>query len=69
MIKNTTFSDLLAYAYNETGLTESDRIQRQIDGDPVTLEAYNDLHAVLNLLSEATPEISPASLKRILEFC
>jgi hypothetical protein len=69
MIKNTTFSDLLAYAYNETGLAESDRIQRAIDGDPVISEEYNELHVVLNMLSEAKPEISPASIKRILEFC
>ena len=34
MIKTTTYSDLINYAYNENGLIDGDRTQRAIDGDP-----------------------------------
>lgn len=69
MIKRSTFSDLLSYAYNETGLSDSDRIQKSIDGDPLVREDYHELLEVLNELDAAKPEINPESIKRILQFC
>ena len=69
MIKRSTFSDLLSYAYNESGLCDSDRIQREIDGDPLLQAEYNELSKTLNILDEAKPEISPESIKKILQFC
>ena len=69
MIKRSTFSDLLSYAYNESGLSESDRIQRAIDGDPLLQAEYKELTETLNFLDEAKPEINPESIKKILKFC
>lgn len=69
MIKKSTLSDLLSYAYNETGLHESDRIQREIDGDPLLLDEYKELTETLNILDEAKPEINPELIKKILKFC
>jgi hypothetical protein len=66
MIENSTFSDLLAYAYNETGLLESDRIQRTIDGDPLVGEEYQEIVHALNLLDDAQPEVSSDIISRIL---
>ena len=68
MIKRSTFSDLISYAYNETDLSESDRIQRAIDGDPILQAEYNELSAVINILDDAKPEINPDLIKKILQF-
>jgi hypothetical protein len=68
-MKKSTLSDLLSYAYNETGLCDSDHIQRSIDGDPLLQQEYEELFKILNLLDEAKPEISTATLEKILQFC
>jgi hypothetical protein len=69
MIKRSTFSDLLSYAYNETGLADSDRIQKSIDGDPLVQEEYNELTETIKILDDVTPEINPAVIENILKFC
>jgi hypothetical protein len=69
MIKRTTYTDLLQYAYNEKGLCEGDQIQRDIDGDPLVAREYKELIGTLELLNEATPVVSDESIKRILAFC
>ena len=69
MMKTTTQNELLTYAYNETGLRDSDRIQRAIDGDPIVADEFNEIVSVLNLLDKAVPEINPATIERILQFC
>ena len=69
MIKRSTLSDLLSYAYNETGLIESDRIQREIDGDPLLQDEYKEITITLNVLDDAKPDINPEVIKRILKFC
>jgi hypothetical protein len=69
MIKRSTFSDLLSYAYNESDLKDSDRIQREIDGDPLLEQDYKELTGTLNILDAATPEIDPAVIEKILKFC
>ncbi len=69
MIKRSTFSDLLSYAYNETGLHESDRIQKSIDGDPLVQEEFNELTETIKILDEAAPEVNPEVIEKILRFC
>jgi hypothetical protein len=69
MTKTSTFSDLLSYAYNETDLQNSDRIQKSIDGDPLVQEEFDQLNATIQLLDEATPEINPEVIEKILRFC
>lgn len=69
MIKRTTYSDLLQYAYNEKGLCEGDQVQRDIDGDPLIAQDYKELIGTIELLNEAAPIVSDESVKRILAFC
>jgi len=69
MIKSSTLSDLLSYSYNETGLCDSDRIQRSLDGDPLLQEEYQKLNEIIGILDSAKPDISPESIRRILQFC
>ena len=68
MIKRSTFSELLSYAYNEKGLSESDRIQRSIDSDPLLQSEYNELTDTLKILDDAKPEIRAESIEKILKF-
>ncbi len=68
MMKTTTQNDLLSYAYNETDLQDSDRIQRAIDGDPLVAGDFNEIVSVIEVLDKAVPEINPAVIDRILEF-
>ena len=47
MNKTSTQKELLRYAYNETDLSDSDRIQKSIDGDPLVQQDYNEIHDVM----------------------
>lgn len=69
MILTSTQKDLLRYAYNETGLIESDRIQRSIDGDPVVRQDFSELVSVLEQLDLASPQPSDESIRKILMHC
>jgi hypothetical protein len=69
MMKTTTQSDLISYAYNETGMHDSDRIQRSIDGDPVVTDEFNDIVSVMEILDQAKPELKPSLIEKILQFC
>jgi len=69
MIKRSTFSDLITYAYNETGLHDSDSIQRNLDADPVLQAEYNEINNILAVLDTVKPEVSEESIKKILQFC
>ena len=68
MLKNSTFSELLSYAYNENGLCDSDRIQRAIDGDPLLQTEFNLLTETLKMLNDAMPEVRPETIDKILKF-
>ena len=67
-MNKTTTQDLLNYAYNETGLCDSDRIQRAIDGDPIVAGEYKEITEVIGTLNAAVPGPSDATIARILEF-
>jgi hypothetical protein len=69
MMKTTTQNELLSYAYNETGLIDSDRIQRSIDGDPIVAGEFNEIISVMDMLDKAVPEIKQATIEKILQFC
>ena len=69
MMKTTTQNELLSYAYNETGMHDSDRIQRSIDGDPVVADEFNEIVSVMDVLDQAKPEINPSTIEKILQFC
>lgn len=68
MAKTTTTKDLLLYAYNETDLLNSDRIQRGIDGDPLVTGEYKEVLEALENLNCQLPVPGDACIQRILEF-
>jgi hypothetical protein len=68
MIKTTTQKDLLRYASNETGLLDSDHIQRSIDGDPLVQQEYNELLDAINSLDLVMLNPSQKSIEAILAF-
>jgi hypothetical protein len=67
MNKTSTQEDLVQYAYNETNLPDSDRIQRSIDGDPLVQQDYNEIHNVLKTLDEGKVSPSQKSLDAIMK--
>ena len=69
MIKTTTYSDLINYAYNETGLIDGDRTQRAIDGDPNLKSEYDEIFVVMNTLDSAAPQVPDRCIEKILQFC
>lgn len=67
MINTITFNQLLAYAYNETGLLESDRIQRTIDGDPLIHAEYQELVGLLTAFDGVIPKVSEKCIETLME--
>lgn len=68
MKENFTRPQLLLYAYNETDLMGSDSAQRQIDGDPIVAEEYNEMTEAMNSLNRFIAEPSEKSVQKILAF-
>lgn len=69
MIKTTTYSDLINYAYNENELIDGDRTQRALDGDPNLKSEYDEIFVVMNTLDSATPQVPDRCIEKILQFC
>jgi len=68
MIKTTTQKDLVLYAYNEAGLTESDRVQRSIDGDPLVQQDFQEIISAMDSLDQIKLNPSQESIDKILAF-
>lgn len=69
MIKTTTYSDLITYAYNENGLIDGDRTQRALDGDPLLKSDFDEIVSVINTLDSAAPKVPERCIEKILQFC
>ena len=67
-MNKTTTQDLILYAYNETDLKDSDRIQRSIDGDPLVQNDYKEITETLSALDETHVQPSEDVIKKILAF-
>lgn len=67
-MNKTTTRDLLYYAYNESDLKDSDRIQRGIDGDPLVQNEFNEIIETLSMLESSSVQPCEATLKKILDF-
>lgn len=67
-MNKTTTQDLLLYAYNESDLKDSDRIQRGIDGDPLVQSEFNEIIETMSLLDQGKVQPGDESLKKILLF-
>ena len=68
MNKTTTQHDLLLYAYNESDLNDSDRIQRRLDGDPLVKQEFNEIIGTVSLLDNLLLEPSEKSMEVIMAF-
>jgi len=68
MTKTITQTDLILYAFNESGLQESDRVQRGIDGDPVVQSEFGEVLESIELLDKSLEEPSQQSVEKILAF-
>lgn len=67
-MNKTTTRDLLYYAYNESDLKDSDRIQRGIDGDPLVQNEFNEIIETLIMLNASSVQPREVTLKKILDF-
>ena len=68
MNKTTTKQDLILYAYNETDLKNSDRIQRAIDGDPLVQDEYKGITDTLDFLEAGKVQPSAETIEKIMSF-
>ena len=68
MNKTTTPQDLIFYAYNETDLKNSDRIQRSIDGDPLVQQDFNEIIEALNTLEKGKLSPAESTIAKILDY-
>lgn len=68
MNKTTTKEDLILYAFNESDLKDSDRVQRSIDGDPVIQQDFNEIVETMNILDKGKVQPSDDTIQKILNF-
>jgi hypothetical protein len=68
MNKNFTFDDLILYAYNDTDLLKSVRIQHAIDENSALCEEYVELVATMHLMDNFLKEPSESCIDAILEY-
>jgi len=68
MNKTTTKEDLILYAYNESDLKDSDRVQRSIDGDPIIKQDFGEIVETMNMLDEGKVQPSESTIQNILNF-
>ena len=68
MNKTTTKEDLILYAYNESDLKDSDRVQRSIDGDPIIQQDFNEIVETISMMDEGKVQPSEATIRNILNF-
>lgn len=68
MNQNYTSHDLLLYAYNETELSDSVRMQHCIDSDPLVADEYSELIEAVNSLDQIFLEPEAGVLNRIMAF-
>ena len=68
MNQNYTAEDLILYAYNETELNDSVRVQHCIDSDPLVESEYNEIVDAVNSLDKILLEPDDNVMNRLMEF-
>ena len=68
MNKTTTKEDLILYAYNESDLKDSDRVQRTIDGDPLIQQDFNEVIETMNFLDKGKVQPSDETIQKVLSI-
>jgi hypothetical protein len=68
MMQNYSHHDLILYAYNETELSDSVRIQNAIDSDPLIESEYKEITDTMNSLDTFLLEPDQNVMNRLLEM-
>ena len=68
MNQNYSQEDLILYAYNETDLSDSVRVQHCIDSDPLVEDEYKEITAAINSLDRILIEPDAKVMNRLMEF-
>lgn len=68
MDKNSTLNDFIRYAYNETELPDSVRIQKSIDSDPLIQSQYNEVLECIGLMDKILIEPRNSTIDKILHY-
>jgi hypothetical protein len=68
MNQNYTTEDLILYAYNETELRDSVRIQHSIDSDPLVEGEYKEIITAVKSLDRIMLEPDAKVMNRLMEF-
>jgi hypothetical protein len=68
MSKTATTENLILYYFNETALTESVLVQREIDQDPETEAEYENMKRSFRFVDQALCDPSRKSVERILRY-
>lgn len=68
MERKCTTDDLILYLYNETPLTDTVLIQRDIDTDAETAADFEDLKAAQHMLNALLERPSNACLRSVLRY-
>ena len=68
MNQNYSQNDLILYAYNETELNDSVRVQHCIDSDPLVESEYNEIVAAVKSLDKILLKPDAKAMNRLMEF-
>lgn len=67
MIQNYSHEDLILYAYNETELRDSVRVQNAIDSDPLIEGEYKEITSAMNSLDQLLLGPDDKVMSRLME--
>ena len=68
MNQNYSQDDLILYAYNETELSDSVRVQNAIDSDPLVEGEYKEIISAMNSLDHLLLEPDEKVIRGLMEF-
>jgi hypothetical protein len=68
MIKTSTTENLVLYLFNETGMSDSVLIQRDIDEDPEVEHEFETIKSAMDFVDNALIAPAPHCLTKILAY-
>lgn len=68
MIKTSTTENLILYLFNETGMSDSVLIQREIDTDPEIKNEFDSIKRAVRYIDKALIDPSPECLNKIMRY-
>ena len=68
MSKTSTTEKLVLYLFNETGMSDSVLIQRDIDNDAEVEAEFTNIKRAFRFVDRALTDPSPASIRNIMRY-